>query len=171
VRKNPSHVTGHIVVHPVWTDRTGWFRRANLPRSVHGYREERIALGDSDEPTPQPICLQGGFTMPISQMESRSVLGLTNPSKYAGPGPFGKSLSSSSRYRLPDITVRRCMGTLSLKETQALAQETELRLYECTICGTQNLYPVKDLSGNWTLEPHSMAEPRFSGDAAFLLGK
>jgi hypothetical protein len=69
------------------------------------------------------------------------------------------------------MTVKQCMGALSLKETQALAQETELRLHECTICGTQNLYPVKDLSGNWALEPHSVAESRFGSDAAFLLGK
>jgi hypothetical protein len=69
------------------------------------------------------------------------------------------------------MIARQCMEALGLKETQALAQETELRLHECPICGTQNLYPVKDLSGNWALEPHSVPEPRFYKDAAFLLGE
>jgi hypothetical protein len=63
------------------------------------------------------------------------------------------------------------MGALSLKEAQALAQETELRLHECAICGTQNLYPVKDPLGNWALEPHNVPEPRSYKDAAFLLGE
>jgi hypothetical protein len=63
------------------------------------------------------------------------------------------------------------MGSLSQKETQALAQETELRLHECAVCGTQNLYPIKDLSGNWALERHSVPEPRFNTDAPFLLGE
>jgi hypothetical protein len=52
-----------------------------------------------------------------------------------------------------------------------LAQETELRLHECAVCGTQNLYPIKDLSGDWALEPHSVPGLRFHTDAAFLLGK
>jgi hypothetical protein len=69
------------------------------------------------------------------------------------------------------MIARQCVGVLSLKETQALAQETELRLHECAICGTQNLYPVKGLSGNWALEPHSVPEPRLDTDAPFLLGE
>jgi hypothetical protein len=50
MRKDPSHVKWHIVVHPDWTDRIDWFRRANLPLSLHGYREDRMALGGADEP-------------------------------------------------------------------------------------------------------------------------
>jgi hypothetical protein len=69
------------------------------------------------------------------------------------------------------MIARQCMGPLSQKETQALAQETELRLHECAVCGTQNLYPIKDPSGNWALEPHIVPEPRFHTDAAFLLGE
>jgi hypothetical protein len=69
------------------------------------------------------------------------------------------------------MIARQCTGTLSLKETQALAQETELRLHECAVCGTQNLYPIKDLSGDWALEPHSAPSPRSYTDAAFLLGE
>jgi hypothetical protein len=69
------------------------------------------------------------------------------------------------------MTVRQCMGTLSLKETQALAQETELRLHECAVCGTQNLYPIKALSRDRALEPHSVPSLRFHTDAAFLLGE
>jgi hypothetical protein len=69
------------------------------------------------------------------------------------------------------MDARQCTGTLSLKETQALAQETELRLHECAFCGTQNLYPIKGLSGDWALEPHSVPMPRFQTDAAFLLGE
>jgi hypothetical protein len=69
------------------------------------------------------------------------------------------------------MIARQCTGTLSLKETQALAQETELRLHECAVCGTQNLYPIKDLSGDWALEPHSVLSPRSYKDAPFLLGE
>jgi hypothetical protein len=69
------------------------------------------------------------------------------------------------------MIARHHTGTLSLKETQALAQETELRLHECAVCGTQNLYPIKDLSGDWALEPHSVPSTRFHADAAFLLGE
>jgi hypothetical protein len=69
------------------------------------------------------------------------------------------------------MNARQCTGALSTKETQALAQETELRLHECAVCGTQNLYPIKDPSGDWTLEPHSVPGLRFHTDAAFLLGE
>jgi hypothetical protein len=65
----------------------------------------------------------------------------------------------------------QCTEPLSLKEIQALAQETELRLHQCAACGTQNLYPIKDLSGDWALEPHSVPRPRFNMDAAFLFGE
>ena len=69
------------------------------------------------------------------------------------------------------MKAKQCTGALSLEEIQALAQETELRLHECAICGTQNLYPIKDLSGDWALEPHNVPEPGFHSDAAFLLGE
>jgi hypothetical protein len=69
------------------------------------------------------------------------------------------------------MIARQCSETLSLEETQALAQEIELRLYECVVCGTQNLYPIKGLSGDWVLEPHNVPEPGFHTDAAFLLGE
>jgi hypothetical protein len=69
------------------------------------------------------------------------------------------------------MNARQCTGALSTKETQALAQETELRLHECAVCGTQNLYPLKALSGDWALEPHSVPGARFHADAAFLLGE
>jgi hypothetical protein len=69
------------------------------------------------------------------------------------------------------MIARQCTATLSLKETQALAQETELRLHECAVCGKENLYPVKGLSESWALEPHSVPEPQFHHDAPFLLGE
>jgi hypothetical protein len=69
------------------------------------------------------------------------------------------------------MNARQCTGALSLQETQALAQEAELRLHECAVCGKQNLYPIKGLSGDWALEPHSVPSPRFHTDAAFLLGE
>jgi hypothetical protein len=69
------------------------------------------------------------------------------------------------------MEAKQCTGALSAKEIQALAQETELRLHECAVCGTPNLYPIKDLSGNWALEPHNVLSPRFHKDAAFLLGE
>jgi hypothetical protein len=84
---------------------------------------------------------------------------------------LGKTPESFFTSRLPNMKARQCTGALSLKEIQALAQETELRLHECAVCGTQNLYPIKDLSGDWALEPHSVPGPRFHTDAAFLLGE
>lgn len=62
-----------------------------------------------------------------------------------------------------------CTAALSLRETQTLAQETELRLYTCAVCGRRNLYPVKSLSGDWTLEPHCV--PGRFGVEAFMLGE
>jgi hypothetical protein len=46
-----------------------------------------------------------------------------------------------------------------------------LRSSSCAVCGTQNLYPIQDLSGDWSLEPHSVAGPRLHTDAAFLVGE
>ena len=69
------------------------------------------------------------------------------------------------------MEARQCAATLSLRETQTLAREPELRLYACAVCGRENLYPVRSPSGDWALEPHDVLAPRFDREAAFLLGE
>jgi hypothetical protein len=69
------------------------------------------------------------------------------------------------------MEARQCTAVLSLKQAQTLAQEAELRLHACAVCGRENLYPVKSASGDWALEPHTVIVPPFDRDAAFLLGE
>jgi hypothetical protein len=64
-----------------------------------------------------------------------------------------------------DLEARQCTAALSLKQAQMLAQEAELRLHVCTVCGRENLYPIKSASGEWALEPHNVLVPRFDGEA------
>jgi hypothetical protein len=53
-----------------------------------------------------------------------------------------------------------CIGGLSQQEIKRLAEEAELRLHTCAVCGKRNLYAVRDSLGKWVPEPHNEPAPR-----------
>jgi hypothetical protein len=114
------------------------------------------------------ITSKSGRSLSIEQITSRKPAKSSTTITRA-TNTLNESLHSES---LPGLLhAKQYTGALSFEEIRALVKETELRLHECTVCGRQNLYPVKGLSGDWALEPHSVPEPEVNTNAAFLLGE